>query len=291
MPRRDSPYIVGESWLDKRRDRKSPTIWQIASYKPASRSVIYRSTHESCLAQAKAKLDAHHAEERARGKQKPDEAQIIPLLLAYWHEKGKGSINAVQVGVSIRQFVGFLLQDSTGPAAVVTDLTPMLVERFRRWRMGPHSYEVPWQGKQYQHTSPGVVGATVDRAINDVRAAIGHAHENDRLPFAPKIKPLDARYKSRPRDRVLTYDELARILWYAGHSPELFRFVALQLATAVRPMAAAKFDPRIQYDFSTGLIDLQLAAAPQTKKRNAVIPAIRPLQVILKGWAASGSVA
>jgi integrase len=289
MSRKPTRYTVGEFWLDKRRDGKAPDIWQIASYKPASRSVVYRSTHERSLEQAKAKIDAHHAEQKALGKQQPEEAQVVPLLLAYWHEKGKDSINSVQVGVSIRQFVGFLLQDQAGPGAVVTDLTPTFFERFRVWRMGPHVYDVPWQGKHYRHSSPGVVGATVGRAINDVRAAIGHAAANGRLPFAPKIRSLDSRYKSKPRDRVLTDDELARILWYAKHSPEMFRFVTLQLATGVRPMAAAKFDPRTQFKAATGLIDLQPAAAPQTKKRNAVIPAIRPLRLVLKRWAEEGS--
>jgi hypothetical protein len=49
MPREDSPHIVGEFWLDKRRDGKSPDKWQIARYDDKTRSVIYRSTRTGSL--------------------------------------------------------------------------------------------------------------------------------------------------------------------------------------------------------------------------------------------------
>jgi integrase len=106
-----------------------------------------------------------------------------------------------------------------------------------------------------------------------------------RILGAPRIHDVDSRYASPLRPRVLTVDEMARIAWYASHSPSMFRFVTLQFATAVRPMAAAAFIPVDQYDDSTGLIDLQPFAALQTKKRNAIVPAIRPLRPILRAWA------
>jgi integrase len=61
--------------------------------------------------------------------------------------------------------------------------------------------------------------------------------------------------------------------------------VALQFATGVRPVAALQFDAARQYDDLTSLIDLQPEASPQTKKRNAVIPAIRPIRPVLRAWA------
>jgi integrase len=109
--------------------------------------------------------------------------------------------------------------------------------------------------------------------------------------MAPKIKDLNVRYQSAPRERVLTIDEMARIAWYASHNADLFRFVALQFATAVRPQAALKFDPTTQYDAKTGLIDLHPHASARTKKRNAIVPAIRPLQPVLRAWAKDGAVA
>jgi len=286
MPRSTSPYIVGDYWLDHRRDGKASGIWQIAT--ASKRSVVYRSTHCRSLDKAKAHLDAFVAEQRALTRQEARDAQVIPLLMAYWKEHGKKLVNHDQTSRSLWTFMAFLLQDRVGVQAVITDLTPTLFERFREWRMAPHDFVVPWAGSEKRYASNGVGGATVQRNINDIRAATHHAASNQRIPMAPKIKDLDNRYKSVPRERVLTIDEMARIAWYASHNPDLFRYVALQFATAVRPMAALRFNPVKQYDHKTGLIDLQPNALPQTKKRNAIIPAIRPIRPVLRAWSAAG---
>ena len=284
MPRATSPYILGDHWLDKRRDGKAPDVWQIA--RASQRSIIYRSTHCRSLADAKGALDALLAEQKALTYQGAGDAQVIPLLMAYWKEHGKTTINQDQTGRSLRTFIGFLLQDRAGVGAVVTDLVPTLFERFRKWRMGPHCFELTWGGQAVSYSSKSVSGATVQRNINDIRAAVHHAEDNLRIPMAPKIKNLIAKFRSAPRERTLTIAEMARIAWYASHNRDLFRFVALQFATAARPGAALKFDPATQYNHATGLIDLHPVALPQTKKRNAIVPAIRPLRPILKAWAA-----
>lgn len=286
MPRDTSPYVVGEFWLDHRRDGRAKGIWQIARAERGT--VIYRSTRTSELEKAKAVLDAHLFELRSLGKQQAHEANVIAHLVLYWKEKGRKSVNSDQTGRSLRTFAAFLMQDRAGVGAVITDLTPALFERFREWRMGPHSFDLEWFGETFDYASDGVAGATVQRNINDIRAAVHHAEANLRIPMAPRIADLDERYQSPPRERVLTMDEMARIAWYASHNPDLFRFVALQFATAVRPQAALAFDPRTQFNAKTGLIDLQPGASPQTKKRNAILPAIRPLRHVLRQWAREG---
>lgn len=287
MSRITSPYIVGDHWLDKRRDGKAQDIWQIAH--TSQRSIIYRSTHTRSLEDAKGVLGAFLAEQKALTRQGAGDAQVLPLLMAYWKEHGKKSVNRDQTGRSLRTFIGFLLQDGVGVGAVVTDLIPTLFERFREWRMSPHRFEMRWGGQAVSYSSECVSGATVQRNINDIRAAVHHAQANLRIPMAPKIRDLDQRYQSPLRERVLSIDEMARIAWYASHNPSLFRFVALQFATAIRPAAALKFDPARQYDDGTGLIDLQPETSPQTKKRNAVIPAIRPFRPVLRAWAEEGA--
>lgn len=287
MPRADSPYIVGDYWLDKRRDGKAAEVWQIAT--AVKRSVIYRSTHSRGLDDAKGALDAYAAAQKALTRQDAREAEVLPLLMTYWTERGKKAVNHDQTGRSLRTFIGFLMQDRIGIRAVVTDLTPALFERFREWRMSPHGFAIAWGGKQIEYASKGVAGATVQRNINDIRAATHHAEANMRIPLAPRIADINEEYRSPPRERVLSRDEMARIAWYASHNRELFRFVALQFATAVRPNAALKFDPARQYSERTGLIDLQPAASKQTKKRNAIVPAIRPLRTVLRAWAREGA--
>lgn len=289
MPREDSPYIVGDYWLDKRRDGKSP-FWQIATYKPApSRSVIYRSTHERGLDEAKSAINAFHAHQQARKPQEPADARVVPMLMVYWQERGRNAIKPDQIASSLRQFIGFLMQDEATPNAAVADLTPALFERFRQWRMGPHSYSVPWAGKDYDHTSPGVRGESVQRNVDDIRAAINHAEANGRLPMAPKIAPLESRWRSQARDRVLTLEELGMMYWYTRHFPDQFRLFALMLGTGARPEAAAKFDPARQYVPKRRMLDTQHPDAPVTNKRNQFVPAIRPLHPILTAWAEAGT--
>jgi integrase len=230
-------------------------------------------------------MDAYIDQQRSLGRQEPGEAEVAAMLVNYWRERGNKAINSDQTSRSLRTFLAFLIQDAVGARAVVTDLTPVLFERFREWRMGAHSFSLAWFGEQFDYTSEGVSGATVQRNVNDVRAAVHHAEANLRIPLAPRISDLDERYLSPPRERILSIEEMGRIAWYAAHNPALFRFAALQLATAVRPMAALAFDPRVQYDDKRGLIDLQPGASPQTRKRNSILPAIRPLRPVLRAWA------
>ena len=234
-------------------------------------------------------MDAFIDQLRSLGPQESREASVAAMLINYWTEKGRKAINFDQTSRSLRTFLAFLIQDTVGAQAVVNDLTPVLFERFREWRMGSHAFNLAWFGRQYDYSSEGVSGATVQRNINDVRAAIHHAEDNLRIPFAPRIKDLDPTYRSPPRERVLTIEEMGKIAWFASHNPALFRFVALQLATGVRPMAAIAFDPVTQYDDTRGLIDLQPGAAPQTRKRNSIIPAIRPIRPVLRAWALEGA--
>ena len=286
MSREKSPYVRDPYWLDKRRDGRSP-YWQIAE--PRGGTIVYRSTREVDEDKARIAMDAYIDQQKSLGPQQPHDAGVVSMLVNYWNEKGCKLVNSDQTSRSLRTFAAFLAQDKVTAHAVVTDLTPTLFERYREWRMGPHGFKLRWFGKLVDYQSEGVSGATVQRNINDVRAAIHHAEDNLRIPFAPRIKDLDQRYMSPPRERVLTIDEMGRIAWFASHNPALFRFVALQLATGVRPMAALAFDPVTQYDDNRGLIDLQPGASPQTRKRNSIIPAIRPIRPVLQAWARDGA--
>lgn len=282
MSRENSPYRRDPYWLDKRRDGRSQ-FWQIARAERGT--IIYRSTRTLDEEKARAAMDAYIDQQRSLERQPADQAEVAPILINYWKERGQKAINSDQTGRSLRTFLAFLIQDRAGARAVVTDVTASMIERFREWRMAPHSFKLAWFGEQFDYSSQGVSGATVQRNINDVRAAIYNAEANLRIPFAPRIPDLEQRYLSAPRERVLTLEEMGRMAWYASHNADLFRFMALQLATAVRPMAALAFDPRAQYDPVRKLIDLQPGAAPQTRKRNSILPAIRPLRPVLDAWA------
>ena len=285
MGRETSPYIVGDYWLDKRRDGRSPDVWQIASYDARTRSISYRSTRRKDLDQAKAAIHAHVEAERSRGPQTAEGAKVVPLLFLYWTEHGKTVVSPDQIASSLRVFIGFLLVDEVGPDLTIADVTPQLFERFRRWRMGPHSYEVPWGGKTFKHTSKGVRGESVQRNLDDIRAALTHHANNGRLPYAPKVPAVRNEFRSQPRDRVLSMEELGAIFGFARSDLALYRWLLLQLATGVRPEAGLAFDPAVQWNRGLQLLDLHPPAWARTKKVNPVVPAIGPMVPILEEWA------
>jgi integrase len=287
MSRDDSPFIFGDYWLDKRRDGKSPDIWQIASYQPKSRSVVYRSTKQRTveLDAAKAILRTFEAEQRSTAKgQDAAEAELLPHLFHYLREHGPDVKRLDTIKSSFRAWIGFLMQDELTTGCTIADITPAVAARFRRWRMGPHSWEVPWDDKIYRHQSEGASGQAVQRNIEDLRSALLHG-EGERRFEAPKVPSVrkSLRKKKRPA-KLLDVKTLGAITGYAKQDEEEgpYRELALMVATACRPGVAQAFDPRSQWQGD--VLDLQPEDIEETDKRNAVVPVIEPLKPVLEAW-------
>lgn len=280
MSRETSPLVVGDYWLDKRRDGKSPEIWQIATKK--ARTIVYRSTKCRDVEDAGAVLRAFEAEQRSKHRQETHEAEVLPHLFNYLREHGPDTLRIDTIKSSFRAWIGFLMQDELGTDAHVSDINKVSVARFRRWRMGPHEWEVPWGGKVYRHKSKGVSGEAVQRNIEDLRSALNHAEAAGRIPMRPRIPSVDKSLRSKPRSVVFTAKQLGAIVAYADLEPEVQAWLWLMIGTAARPDAALAFDPAKQWHGN--VIDLHPAGAPVTDKRNPVVPAIEPLHAVLKTW-------
>lgn len=275
-------YRDGEFWLDKRRDGKSPDIWQIAHYSPKSRSVVYRSTRCRSLGDAKPVLHAFAAAQRSKSRhQSVEDAQIIPHLLNYIREHGEDVMRLDTIKSSARAWIGFLMQDELGTGATVADIDKLMLARFRRWRMGPHKWAVPFGGKVFHHQSPGVSAEAVQRNLEDLRAAMNHAEAAQRF-IAPKIPMLPATMRAEPRSIVLSIDQIGAIWGYARADWPVWREISLQIATGCRPGVAMAFNPAQQW--RDGIIDLQPRDKARSNKRNAIVPAVAPLLPILEGW-------
>lgn len=287
MGRETSPHIIGQFWLDRRPDGKSDA-WQIAWYDGKARTVRYRSTRCKGLSDAVAAIDAHYAASKARGRQDAS-AALVPQLLLYWDEHGQHAVSPEQIASSLRVFIAFLMQDEIGLDLTFADVTPALFRRFTSWRMGPHSHALDWKGRHYARRSgTGVRGETVQRNLDDVRAALNHAANEGRVPYAPKVPSVEARHRSPPRSRVLSAAELARIIGYAMDDPPLLRFVLAQIATMARPEAVRAWRPWQQADMTTGVFDTHPPGAPRTKKRNPTLPIPIWWRDWLAEWIASG---
>lgn len=278
----DREYRVGEYWIAKRRDGKSPDIWQIAAYSPKSRSVVYRSTKQRDLEKAKAVLNAHFAAEQAKKPQEIEDAAVAPQLVLYWKEHGQNALNAAQIEHSIRVWLGFFDQDDVGLSVTFAQLKPAVFERFRRWRMGAHNYSVTWRDKEYTHKSAGIRGESVQRNLDDLRAMLNHAAANGRVPFAPKVPSVATTHRSPARDERVTLETLGAMLGFTASDPSTYRWIALMIATAARPDACLAFDPKRQDKGK--LLDMHPPEWPRTKKRNPVVPCIAPFRPILEAW-------
>lgn len=283
MGRDTSPFVVGDYWLDKRRDGKSD-FWQIAGYSAASRSVVYRSTKRRELEDAKGVIIGFVEKQRAKAPQPAEAARVIPQLVLYFDEHGASARNSGQSASSMRAWIAFFMQDELGASVTVAQLSGPVFERFRRWRMNPHSYSVPWRGRTYSHASAGVKGETVQRNLDDLRAALNHAAAAGRVPYAPKVQSVKLEHRSPARDVTLSIDQLGAIIGFALWDKPTLRWLLLMLATACRPDAALTFDPAKQD--RGDLLDTHPPVWPRTKKRNPVVPVIAPMRPILEAWKA-----
>lgn len=281
MSRETSPLIVGAFWLDKRRDGKSPETWQIAT--SAERTIIYRSTKCRDVTAAGEVLRSHEASQRSMTPQSADQAELLPHLFHYLREHGPDVHRIDTIKSSFRAWIGFFMQDDlTTTGILVGDLTKNVVDRFRRWRMGPHNWQVEWGGKVYRHQHSGVTGEAVQRNIDDLRAALIHAQGEKRIEKAPKIASVDRKLRSKPRSLRLTPAQLGAMIAYADQEPEIQAWLWLMIGTGVRPDAALAFDPVVQWH--RYIANMHPPHWPLTNKRNPVVPVIAPLRALLAEW-------
>lgn len=282
MSRETSPFTLGKYWLDKRRDGLSPKIWQIAHYPEGSRSPVYKSTKCTDVKEAEEVLRAVDAAERSKTKQAPDDAELIPHLFNFVEEHGPDVLRLDTIESSFRAWIGFLMQDELGTGAMVSDMNKISVGRFRRWRMGEHSWEVPWGDRIYRHESKGVSGEAVQRNIEDLRSALKHAEDAIRISMYPRIPSVPKMHRSPPRKHRFTIKQLGAIVGYARQEKPVEQWLWLMIGTGMRPDAALAFDPKKQW--FGALADLHPPAWPVTDKRNPIVPVIEPLGAMFKGW-------
>lgn len=146
----------------------------------------------------------------------------------------------------------------------VAELTPDLQARFRAWR-----------------STAGVGGHTIDRDLAALRGALTWAWKAQRIDHPPFIASVPAHQKAPPRERILSFEEIAAILDECVSKPErqhLIRFIVIELGTAGRPEAVLELtDANI--DLKRNLIDPRQPGRVHARKRRAVVPigkAVRP---------------
>lgn len=153
---------------------------------------------------------------------------------------------------------------------VVTDVTRELCLRYVKWRLAQ-------PGRRKGTT---ISGGTVSRELAALRAALRWAEANGRIPMAPRVPDVPAKFRAGPRELVYTHKQIAALLEAAARVPErahVLLFLMVMISTNCRVEALLELDAE---QIKDGLIDFLAPGAQQTKKRRAVVP-IAPT---LKPW-------
>lgn len=134
---------------------------------------------------------------------------------------------------------------------------------------------------------------TTRRELGALQAAINYAHREGYITSAPVVT-LPA--PPRSKERWLTRDEAARLLWaaYRGHkSQHLARFILIALYTGTRKDAILRmgFEPNTVggwFDLERGIMRRMGDGERETKKRRTPAPIPRKLAAHLRRWRAEG---
>lgn len=153
----------------------------------------------------------------------------------------------------------------------LADLTPELQSRFRAWR-----------------AAAGVGGHTISRDLAALRGALSWARKHQRIDRAPFVADVPMHLRGRPRDRLLTFEEIASIIRACVDRPErehLIRFIVIELGTAGRPQAVLELTDA-NVDLKRNLIDPNHPGRIHARKRRAIVPianAVLPWVVGIQG--------
>ncbi|WP_420013942.1 tyrosine-type recombinase/integrase [Tateyamaria sp.] len=143
---------------------------------------------------------------------------------------------------------------------------------------------VKWRDKSH---------GTVRRELGVLQAAMNYAHKEGYVTSAPTVTMPP---KPESKERWLTRDEAARLLWaaYRGHkSSHLARFILIALYTGTRKDAILRmgFEPNTVggwFDLDRGLMYRRGTDERATNKRRTPAPIPRQLRAHLARWRASG---
>jgi integrase len=123
--------------------------------------------------------------------------------------------------------------------------------------------------------------AAARRDLETMRAAIGYWHrEYGPLASVPAVVlPL----KSEPRERWLTRNEAARLLWAARHTPHLARFILLGLYTGSRSGVLLTLEWK-WLDLTRGVMQRRAPGEAESKKRTPPVRLGSRIMAHLRRW-------
>ena len=228
-----------------------------------------QSTSTKDRRKAEAALARYIAErDRPVGPSTPDEMTVADALELYGSEHAPNTLCPERIGYAI--------------AAIIPTLGSLTISH------------ITGHVCRFYEKERGRSAGTVRKELGVLQAAINFCHTEGYLTAPVKVK-LPA--KSAPRDRWLTRDDAAKLLWAAWRNPKskhLARFILIALYTGTRSEAimSLQFMPNTQggyVDTQRGKMYRRSASEAESNKRKPPIPIPRQLLVHLRRWERDGS--
>jgi integrase len=218
------------------------------------------------------------AKDTITGTRRPDQMGVAEVLDLYAREHAVTVAAPERIGAAIE-----MLLDFWGDLSV-SDVKAETCRRYGRSRIRT------FKDKPSQPISNG----TLRRELNVLQAAINYAHKEGYILYAPRVTLPE---KPPSRDRWLTRDEAAKLLWAAHRSrsgKHLARFILVALYTGTRKEAILSlgFNPSLTggwIDVDRGLMHRRGAGERKTKKSRKPIPMTERLLAHCRRWRRMGA--
>jgi integrase len=199
---------------------------------------------------------------------------VADVLAIYGSEHGAGVAAPERLGYAISALLPFW------GALMVGDVKGETCRRYARTRI--------------KANGDPVSSGTIRRELNTMQAAINYAHAEGYLltPAKVTLPPPPP-----PRDRWLTRDEAAALLWAAWRSSKgqhIARFILVSLYTGTRKDAVCRlgFIPSVSsgwVDVDQGVMNRAGAGERETNKRRGRVRLTRRLLSHCRRWRANGA--
>jgi integrase len=245
-----------------------------------------RSTGTSDLRAAEAALAAYIAgKDIVTGARRPDQLPIAEALDIYGREHAVTIADPVRIGNAIDALMTFWGN------LTVADVKGETCRRYAKSRVRTFKPRPP---PAVSRPSQPIKSGTIRRELNVLQAAINYCHREGYL-LSPSAVTLPEKPPSR--DRWLTRDEAAALLWAAYRSPRgkhLARFILLAIYTGTRKEAilGLGFTPSLTsgwIDVERGVMYRKGASERETKKRRKPVRLTRGLLAHCRRWKAMGA--
>jgi len=254
--------------------RRDKQVWLI---RDTGRSDI--STGTSDRTDAEKRLSAYIAsKDTVSGTRRADAITVGEVLDIYGQEHAATTAAPERIGFAIDALLAFW------GALTVADVKGETCRRYAKSRVRRFK-----DGK-----SQPIADGTIRRELNVLQAAINYCHKEGYL-----VSPTTVTLPIKPpsRDRWLTRDEAARLIWAAYRSPKgkhLARFILIALYTGTRKEAilGLGFMPSTAsgwIDLERGVMFRRGAGERETTKRRKPVRLTRRLLSHCRRWYSSGS--